>query len=110
MKHLAYKLNDDYFRYDSEYDDLRLASASGGGPILSDGESDLPPELDDILDNAVMGSEVAASLAEPKDNAEEDPVISALEEEDLKEIPDKNEQQPKVDDDDEGKKVEEPSK
>lgn len=68
------------FRYDSEYDDLRLASASGGGPILSDGESDLPPELDDILDNAVMGNEVA--LAEPKDSAEDlDPVISALEEE-----------------------------
>merc|ERR1711988_819191 len=43
--------------YDSEYDDLRLASASAGGPILSDFESDLPPELDidlnNILDNAV---------------------------------------------------------
>jgi len=39
--------------YDSEYDDLRLASASAGGPILSDFESDLPPEddLNNVLDN-----------------------------------------------------------
>jgi hypothetical protein len=49
-----------FFRYDSEYDDLRLASASAGGPLMSDVESDLPPELDidlnNILDNVMIES------------------------------------------------------
>ena len=70
-----------FFRYDSEYDDLRLASASAGGPIMSDVESDLPPELDidlnNILDNAV------AEQNDDQDQIEqEDKPISTLVEDD----------------------------
>ena len=36
---------------DSEYDDLRLVSATAGGPLMSDVGSDLPPELDIDLNN-----------------------------------------------------------
>lgn len=62
--------------YDSEYDDLRLASASaGGGPALSDGESDFPLEMETdvnaILDN-VQVEEVPESAYEEDEEEKEE--------------------------------------
>ena len=82
-----------FFRYDSEYDDLRLASASAGGPLMSDVESDLPPELDidlnNILDNVMIEStglideplaDQEAAGAAMEDFTEDEAPISTLDE------------------------------
>lgn len=92
------------FRYDSEYDDLRLASASAGGPIMSDGESDLPPDLEidlnNILDNMDKIGQPLVQIQLPtedevieavevseqhqEEEVEEEEVVSKLEDEDEK--------------------------
>ena len=94
--------------YDSEYDDLRLASASAGGPIMSDFESDLPPELDidlnNVLDNldnnGPAPNEASCSAVQEKSDeiinqdANDDdiePVISTLVEEPLETTTSNNE-------------------
>ena len=78
------------YRYDSEYDDLRLASASAGGPIMSDVESDLPPELDidlnNILDNAV--AEQNDDQDQIDDEQEDKPISTLVEDDDNNDEPD----------------------
>ena len=56
--------------YDSEYDDLRLASASAGGPIMSDFESDLPDiDLNNVLDDLDNANNKPSEVQLPKDAA-----------------------------------------
>ena len=72
------------YRYDSEYDDLRLASASAGGPLLSDVESDFPVEMTldavapDILDTRFAPE---TSLNENQQTKEPDDADQEVEEE-----------------------------
>ena len=95
-----------FFRYDSEYDDLRLASASAGGPLMSDVESDLPPELDidlnNILDNVMIEStglideplaDQEAAGAAMGDFTEDEAPISTLDETPISTLVDEEEEE-----------------